>query len=119
MTVHVYGIPNCSTVKKSLAWFNEQGIETVFVNYRTDPPDRPTVAQWVESLGAKALKNTSGGAYRALPAEKMDWTDAQWVDAFATEPMLIKRPVLVRAGVALQAGFRASHEELHARFQSA
>ena len=40
MTVHVFGIPNCSTVKKSVAWFASQGIETVFVNYRTTPPNR-------------------------------------------------------------------------------
>ena len=117
MTVHVFGIPNCPTVKKSLAWFETQHIDTVFVNYRTTPPDRATVAHWVASLGAKALKNTSGGSYRALPAEKTEWDDTQWIDAFTNDPMLIKRPSLVRDGIALQAGFRATPEELTERFK--
>ena len=117
MTVHVFGIPNCSTVKKSLAWFDAQGIETVFVNYRTAPPDHDTVASWVGSLGAKALKNTSGGSYRALPSEKADWDDAQWIQAFSQDPMLIKRPVLVKDGTAVQAGFRATSEQLSQRFK--
>jgi arsenate reductase len=118
MTVHVFGIPNCSTVKKSLAWFDAQGIEALFVNYRTTPPNRQTIAGWVESLGTKALKNTSGGSYRALSADKHEWSDARWVDAFAQDPMLIKRPVLVRSGTAIQAGFRGTHEELLGRFKA-
>jgi len=117
MTVHVYGIPNCSTVKKSLAWFETQGIETIFVNYRTTPPNRDTLESWVATLGTKALKNTSGGSYRALPTEKTDWDDAKWITAFAHDPMLIKRPVLVREGIAVQAGFRATPQELSQRFK--
>ena len=118
MTVHVFGIPNCSTVKKSLTWLDAHGVTTVFVDYRKNPPSKETVARWIAAFGTKALKNTSGGSYRALPNDKHTWSDDAWLDAFVRDPMLIKRPVLVRSGVPVQVGFRATPEELQHRLLS-
>ena len=107
----VYGIPNCGTVKKARAWLTARGVEHVFHDFRASPvPDK--AAPWVQALGAKALKNTSGGSYRALPADKADWDDARWAVELAADPMLIKRPVIERDGVAVLAGFRGKDEAI-------
>lgn len=111
----VYGIASCGTVKKARKWLDEQGIEHAWVDFRRDPVSPERVLAWVEALGAKAMRNTSGGAYRALGPDRDDWTEAQWAEAFAADPMLIKRPVIERDGVAVQVGFRGSDEELAAR----
>ena len=94
MNVTVYGIASCGTCKKALAWLKAQGIAHTWVDIRQSPPSKERVANWVETLGAKALRNTSGGSYRALGEEKQSWTDAEWLAAFQKDAMLIKRPVL-------------------------
>ena len=56
----------------------------------------------------QALKNTSGGSYRALPADKDTWSDERWLAAFAADPMLLRRPVVERGGAPLQVGWRTA-----------
>jgi len=112
MALTVYGIPNCGTVKKARTWLEGRGVAHDFVDFRAHPVAPERVAAWVAALGAKALKNTSGGSYRALPEGKKQWTDAQWAEAMAADPMLIKRPVIERDGAAVKAGFRGTDDQL-------
>ncbi len=113
--ITVYGIPNCDTVKKARRWLDARGVEHQFVDFRKNPVPAQTVGSWVSSLGSKAMKNTSGGSYRALGDEKKTWDDDAWAAAFAKDPMLIKRPLIERDGVAVQAGFRGTDAELEGR----
>ncbi len=106
MTLTVYGIPSCGTVRKARAWLDSRGIAHAFVDLREDPPSRATIDAWIAAFGAKALRNTSGGSYRALGPEKDGWDDARWAAAFAADPMLIKRPVITRDGAPVSVGFR-------------
>jgi arsenate reductase (glutaredoxin) len=106
MTITVYGIKNCDSVKKARKWLDTNGHEHAFVDFRADPQPPEKVAAWVSELGAKALKNTSGGSYRALPPEKKQWDDQRWAAQMAADPMLIKRPVIEREGVAVHVGSR-------------
>ena len=115
MSLVLYGIPTCGTVKKARKWLQERGVEHEFVDFRKHPPEGSKVASWVSELGAKALRNTSGGSYRALGEEKKTWSDERWIEAFSADPMLIKRPVIERDGQAVQVGFRGSDDEIAAR----
>ena len=105
--VTVYGIPSCGTVKKARAWLEGRGVSHTFVDFRESPVGREHVERWVDALGARALKNTSGQAYRALPDDKADWDDATWTERFADDPMLVKRPVIEVDGRPVMAGFRS------------
>ena len=111
----VYGIPNCGTVKKARKWLVARGLSHGWVDFREAPPPPEQTQAWVQALGAKALRNTSGGSYRALGPEKAKWDDATWAAHFAADPMLIKRPVIERDGRAVLAGFRGSDEDLQAK----
>lgn len=115
MTIQVYGIPNCGTCKKAFQWLKAQGVDYQFVNTRENPPTREMVQGWVDTLGSKPLRNTSGQSYRALGEVRNTWTDTQWIDAFAQDVMLLKRPLFVRDGQAVLAGFRAKEEEIRAK----
>lgn len=112
MTLEIYGIPNCGTCKKALAWLDKEGIAYEFINTKEHPPSHGQIQAWVETLGSKPMRNTSGQSYRALGAEKQTWDDDQWVEAFARDAMLLKRPLFVRDGQAILAGFRVPEAEL-------
>lgn len=108
----VYGIPSCGTVKKARAWLDAHGVPHTFVDFRAVPPTAAQVQAWVAAFGASPLRNTSGGSYRALGAEKDGWDEAAWTRAFTADPMLLKRPILERDGQPVRVGFRGSEAEL-------
>jgi arsenate reductase (glutaredoxin) len=120
MTLKVYGIPTCNTCKKALKWLQENRIEYEFINTKDHPPDRSQIARWVDALGSKPMRNTSGKSYRAISSrnpqgvadDKQTWTDDQWVTAFAQDAMLLKRPLFVREETALLVGFSDQSEGL-------
>jgi len=106
MTVQVYGIPTCTTCKKALQWLTMNGIEYEFINTKDHPPDQAMIQSWIKTLGVKPMRNTSGQSYRAIGPEKESWTEAQWIQAFTQDAMLLKRPLFVKAGEAVAVGFK-------------
>jgi arsenate reductase len=106
MAIVLWGIPTCGTVKKARAALEAARVAFVDRDLRKDPPTAAEIDAAIAAFGAKALRNTSGASYRALPAEKESWSDARWRDAFVADPMLVKRPVFVRDGVVVGVGFK-------------
>jgi arsenate reductase len=115
MALQIYGIPNCGTCKKAFTWLENNGIEYDFINTKEHPPSPTLIQAWVDILGSKPMRNTSGQSYRALGAVKDEWTDAEWVEAFAQDAMLIKRPLFVKDGTAVLVGFRDKDEVIRQR----
>ncbi len=116
MTLQVYGIPNCGTCKKALQWLDAHQVPYEFVNTKVTPPSLSQVENWVAELGAKPMRNTSGQSYRALGAAKDEWTDAEWIEAFTQDAMLLKRPLFVKRDRAILVGFRADEATLRQLF---
>ena len=112
MSIQVYGIPNCGTCKKAIAWLQSHNIEYEFINTKDQPPNKAMITSWVETLGSKSLRNTSGKSYRALGEARNTFTDQQWIDAFSEDAMLLKRPLFTVDNQAVLVGFRASEAEL-------
>jgi arsenate reductase len=112
MSLKIYGIPNCGTCKKAIKWLQENNVDYEFINTKDNPPNQTTITSWVESLGSKPMRNTSGKSYRAIGEAKKTWTDRQWIEAFAQDAMLLKRPLFVKDDRATLVGFRASETEL-------
>ncbi len=106
MALQVYGIPNCGTCKKAVAWLTTNDIAYEFINTKEQPPTQAMVQNWVATLGFKPLRNTSGQSYRALGAVKEAWGDREWIEAFTQDAMLLKRPLFVNDGQAVAVGFR-------------
>ena len=115
MALQVYGIPNCGTCKKALKWLDANGVDYDFINTKEQPPSREQIADWVATLTARPMRNTSGMSYRALGEDKKTWSDEQWIDAFADDAMLLKRPLFVKDKQAVLVGFRAKETELQAK----
>ena len=118
MSISVYGISTCSTCKKALKWLDANGIEYTWIDTRKTPPSEETILSWISDIGFKPMRNTSGGSYRALGAEKQTWGDTEWCSAFSKDAMLLKRPLFEKKGKALFTGFRGTDEEIKNRLGS-
>ncbi|MDA1108120.1 MAG: ArsC family reductase [Proteobacteria bacterium] len=104
MTV-LYGITNCSTVKKARAWLEQRDVEYKFHDFRKDGLDDATLQALMDKLGWEALLNKSGMTWRKLPdKDKTSLTEKKAKALMLAYPTAIKRPVLV-AGRKYHAGF--------------
>jgi len=106
MSIQVYGIPNCGTCKKAFKWLEDSAVTYEFINTKENPPTRENIQNWVNSLGFQPMRNTSGQSYRALGEARNNWTSEEWIEAFAKDAMLLKRPLFVKDGTAVLVGFK-------------
>jgi arsenate reductase (glutaredoxin) len=103
--ITVYGIKNCSTMKKAFSWLEEHGVEYVFHDYKKSGIDREHLMQWCKHLGWRTLLNTRGTTWRKLsPEQQADMTQGKAVALMVEFPSLIVRPV-VETGQQLLVGF--------------
>ena len=107
MTVTLYGIRNCDTVKKARAWLDANDIDHAFHDYKIAGVDPARLAGWAAEVGWEVLLNRAGTTFRRLdPSERSDIDQASALRLMAAHPSLIKRPLVERDG-ALIVGFKA------------
>ena len=106
--IHLYGIPNCDTVKKARVWLDAQGQEYTFHDYKKEGADPAKVAGWIAAAGLDVVVNRKGTTFRALSdADKARAADAATAPALlAANPSVIKRPIAEHAD-GLLIGFKA------------
>jgi arsenate reductase len=99
MTLTLYGIPNCDTVKKARVWLDGQGVAFVFHDYKKLGVDRGLLEAWVVEHGWEVVLNRSGTTFRALAdPDKAGIDAAKAVDLMLAQPSMIKRPILDLGG---------------------
>lgn len=96
----LYGIPNCTTVKKARAWLAEHGHDVAFHDFKKLGVDAAWLKRVSKQVGWQALLNTRGTTWRKLSdAEKAAAGDeAGAIALMLAQPSVIKRPVLERNG---------------------
>ena len=111
MTLTVYGIANCSTVKKALLWLDEHGVDYQFHDYKKLGVDAATVQSWCQQQPWDKLVNRAGMTWRNLTdTEKNAVTDAATAQALMVQKTsVIKRPLLVQNHSIVALGFDAEH----------
>jgi arsenate reductase (glutaredoxin) len=112
MSVTVYGIPNCDTVKKARNWLDANGIAYVFHDYKKAGADSDKLTAWCDSAGWETVLNRAGTTFKKLSdADKVDLTLAKAIALMLSQPSMIKRPVVEHPG-GLLVGFRPAEWEL-------
>jgi Spx/MgsR family transcriptional regulator len=108
MTIHLYGIPNCDTVKKARVWLEAQGKDYTFHDYKKEGADPAKIKAWIAAAGLDTVVNRKGTTYRALSdADKALAAGAETAPALlAANPSVIKRPIAEHDG-GLMVGFNA------------
>jgi Spx/MgsR family transcriptional regulator len=97
----LYGIKNCSTVKKALAHLDAQGIAYTFVDYKKQPPTLADLERWRAGFGELPV-NKAGTTYRTLKADYEAADAAQQAALLVANPSAIKRPILEGPNVLLK-----------------
>ncbi len=107
MSVTIYGIKNCDTMKKARAWLDKRGVDYAFHDYKTAGIDRERLERWSKKLGWETLLNRAGTTFRKLPDKDKAGLDAgKAIALMLDQPSMIKRPVLDLGGGKLLVGFK-------------
>ena len=95
MTIQLYGIPNCDTVKKARKWLDAHGLDYTFRDYKKEGADAGKLALWCDAAGWEVLLNKRGTTFRKLDdADKTDLDRDKAIALMLQHPSMIKRPVV-------------------------
>lgn len=99
----------CSTCKKAQAWLDERGERYTRREIKAEPPTEAELRAWHKASGLplKRFWNTSGQQYRALGLKDKlaDMSEDEQFRLLASDPMLVRRPILIGDGF-VRPGFR-------------
>ena len=106
MSVTIYGIKNCSTMKKAFDWLDGHGVAYDFHDYRKAGVTEEALQRWCAAAGWEKVLNRAGTTFRKLPDEaKADLDEAKAIKLMIAQPSMIKCPV-VETGETIELGFK-------------
>ena len=97
MTITIYGIKSCSTMKKAFTKLDELGVSYNFHDYKKQDIDKETIQRWVDSLGIDKVLNKRGTTWRKLDDSQKQAADASLdnaIDLLVENTSMIKRPIV-------------------------
>lgn len=97
MTITIYGIKSCSTMKKAFTKLDELGVNYNFHDYKKQGIDKDSVQRWVNELGIDKVLNKRGTTWRKLTDEQKQAADANIdtaIDLLIENTSMIKRPIV-------------------------
>jgi len=97
MELKVYGIKNCSTMKKTFDFLESEGIGYDFTDYKKKAPDASLLVKFAEKVGFEKLINKKGMTYRKLTEEekaKLESEDTA-LALLSDKSSMIKRPIVL------------------------
>lgn len=98
MALKIYGIKNCSSMKKAFDQLDAQQVIYEFHDYKKHGIALDTLRQWADQVGLELLLNKKGTTWRKFSPEQQAAILASadsTVAALSEHTSLIKRPVTV------------------------
>lgn len=106
MTITLYGIKNCDTMKKARTWLDDHGVDYTFHDYKAKGIDRDSLQNWCSKMGWEIILNRAGTTFKKLPEDqRADLTEDKAITLMLAQPSMIKRPVMDKDGTLL-VGFK-------------
>lgn len=109
----VFGLKNCDTCARALAWLDEHGVDHEFRDLRIDGLAPERLQRWLASPLAALLTNRRSTTWRKLSAAEKARSDEDPFSLLNQYSTLIKRPVLERHGRILLVGFSVEEFREH------
>jgi len=96
MSITVYGIPNCDTVKKARTWLADHQVDIAWHDFKKHGVPATELDRWIKAVGWEKVLNRQGTTWRKLDdATKASVTDAASAkQVMLDQPSVIKRPVV-------------------------
>ena len=109
--LNVYGIKNCSAVRKSLNWLDEHSIDFVFFEVKKNTLNAKLIDQWAKNIPTpytwENLLNKSGITWRQLSDD--DKNSAHElngaIELIIKKPSVMKRPLITKNDLILTLGY--------------
>lgn len=106
MSITLYGIKACDTMKKARTWLEEHDVAYSFHDYKASAIDRASLEKWCAEHGWETVLNRAGTTFRKLEdAQKAGLDQDKAIALMLAQPSMIKRPVLDLGGRTL-VGFK-------------
>ena len=114
-TIHLYGIPNCDSVKKARDWLSARQLDYTFHDFKKEGVPTALLPAWLKTAGRDVLINRKGPTWRKLDAavQASVVDDASAIAVMQANSSVIKRPVIVWGDGALTVGFLPEAFEKH------
>lgn len=108
--IKLYGINNCSTVKKARDWLAQHDIAVEFHDFKKCGLDAETAKNWLQQRDQSDLINRKGLTWRGLTDEQKQVVidEASALDLMTDKTSVIKRPILEQDGKLLHVGFQTA-----------
>lgn len=95
VTITVYGIKACSTIKKARDWLDAHGVAYVFHDYKLEGADPDRLKAWCKEFGWETVLNRAGTTFRKLAdGDKENLDIGKAVALMLAQPSMIKRPIV-------------------------
>jgi arsenate reductase len=91
MSITIYGIKNCDTMKKARAWLDTHRVAHEFHDYKSAGIDRERLERWSKKVGWETLLNRAGTTFRKLPDK-----DKAALDAAKAVALMLEQPSMIR-----------------------
>ena len=111
MSITIYGIKNCDTMKKARSWLEARGVGHEFHDYKSQGIEEAKLKKWAEKVGWEKLLNRAGTTFKKLAeGDKAGLNEGKAIALMLAQPSMIKRPVLDMGGI-LHVGFKPDEYE--------
>ena len=110
--INLYGISNCSSVKKARDCLGSHHIDYLFIDFKKMDMSELILDNWLTQLSVDKLINRASLTWRGLDAAtKLGLQDANqlnnsaYIKLMKNQPTVIKRPILEKDGKIICLGF--------------
>jgi arsenate reductase (glutaredoxin) len=98
----IYYNPRCSKCREAMCSLEDNNIELEVVEYLKDVPTQKELKELIKKLGIKArelVRDTEPVFKEKYEGKKL--TEAGWIKAMVTDPILIQRPIIIQGDKAI------------------
>jgi Spx/MgsR family transcriptional regulator len=112
----LYGIPNCSTVKKARQWLADTAVNFDFHDFKKQGVSAEQLSGWIAAAGLDKVLNRQGTTWRALSDAEKARAESEHgaIELLMEKPSMIKRPVLEHGGKVYLGFNEATYAEVFA-----
>lgn len=107
MTITVYGIKNCNTMKKTFEFLDSKGVAYDFVDYKKQRPTQELLSGFLKKTELAHLVNKKGLTYRKMDEnQRADLEkEATAIPILTENSSMIKRPIISYPNGEITLGF--------------
>lgn len=105
-TVQIFGTPDSPGTRAALRFFKERRLEVHLVDIHRKPMAPGELRRFIDRLGARALADTDGKAWRDAGLGYLSMSDADLADRLLRDQRLLNIPL-----VRIANGFAAGRDE--------